>query len=350
MLKKFFLSESTIVNLTLIFFIAVFIFLTIKTGASQASEENLFGYFAALALGSFKEFIFWLLVVFLFGLTIHFALFLIFSRQENKSTQSAPRKKIQKIILTLPNWFKDFAKITAPVALILFLISLSLGMANFINKTNLKDETLSKLDVQILGNYSFVSLHSVNYPGWFVKTVELSFFNLALIMIFASFYVFFKNKRLFREFASAISLSFLIAFPVWFFLPALSPQDRFIDNIYKLPLSAEMSRQLKNYRPQEEIVAIFKKERAYKAGMENMSTSTIPSAHVFWAVVLGYYLYRAKKWFAIIISPILILSSFGTVFFAQHYFVDIPAGILTAFAAIFLTTIYFNRIRQRIRS
>ncbi|MEK7086938.1 MAG: phosphatase PAP2 family protein, partial [Patescibacteria group bacterium] len=67
--------------------------------------------------------------------------------------------------------------------------------------------------------------------------------------------------------------------------------------------------------------------------------------HVFWAVLLGYYIYRAKKWFAIIISPILILSSFGTVFFAQHYFVDVPAGILTAFAAIFLTTIYFNRLR-----
>jgi membrane-associated phospholipid phosphatase len=76
--------------------------------------------------------------------------------------------------------------------------------------------------------------------------------------------------------------------------------------------------------------------RTGKENLPALPTSTIPSAHIFWASIVGYYLFRTKKWLGWITLPVLLASSFGTVLLAQHYFLDIPAGMAVAAIAIWL--------------
>ena len=125
--------------------------------------------------------------------------------------------------------------------------------------------------------------------------------------------------------------------PIWILFPALSPHDRYIDNIYMLPVSEEVSHQLANYNPPPEIVDFLADMRKGKEGLRWLPTTTLPSAHVAWAVLAIYYAYKADRRLLVIAAPLVIFSSLGTAMLAQHYLVDIPAGMATAIAAIYIT-------------
>jgi membrane-associated phospholipid phosphatase len=135
-------------------------------------------------------------------------------------------------------------------------------------------------------------------------------------------------------------------------VPVLSPQDRYIDNIYQLQISppapASLVVAVANYHPQPEIAAFLQTIRTGKVGLPALPTSTFPSAHVLWAAIAGWYLFQAdadarrngrrtwRRWLGWIALPFLIASTFGTVLLAQHYFMDIPAALVIAALAIWL--------------
>src|SRR5262249_28620401 len=107
----------------------------------------------------------------------------------------------------------------------------------------------------------------------------------------------------------------------------LSPQDRYINDVYRLPNSPDLAAAIANYHPQPEIADFLSTTRENKSGLPAMPTSTLPSAHVFWAAIAGYYLFRARGAFGWIALPFLIASSLGPIVLAQHYFLDVPAAI-----------------------
>ena len=149
-------------------------------------------------------------------------------------------------------------------------------------------------------------------------------------------YLFYANQKLFREAAVAFCLSSLLAFSGWALFPVLSPHDGFIDNVYELPIFAEAQVYVQVYHPQEEVHAFLTDIRESKENLTVFPTSTFPSAHVTWAGLLVYYVYRLHRWLLIGAVPLAVLSSFGTFFFAQHYFVDVPAGILVSAFSIWI--------------
>lgn len=128
--------------------------------------------------------------------------------------------------------------------------------------------------------------------------------------------------------------------------PVLSPNDRFVDNVYNLPIPAEVQQYVEEYRPQKEVLAFWEKIYASREGLEIFPTTAIPSAHVVWAVFLVYYAYRTWKWLLLAAFPFAFLSTFGTTLFAAHYFVDIPAGLICGILAIFIVGLIAKKRKQ----
>lgn len=352
MLKKIFFSNYGILCAVIVFFAAVVLLLNFKTGWRPSDAADFISYYAKFALISAKRVAIWTTLALFFWLIVKTFIFYFTSFKKRRGDGSKVKLTPELLLVQNAKSFrresKEIFKATAAIAAVLFLATSALAKINFLNRVNLKDELLLKIDRVITGGYPFILLDSLKYPAWFIWLIEFSFLNLPLFMIIAAVYFFYKNKTIFFKYVSAFALGLPLLFIIWILAPALSPQDRFIDNVYKLPLSAEISSALTNYKPQQEIKNFLLKERFYKNGLKNMSTSTMPSSHVFWAFILGYYLFRLNKKAFWPVLPVLIFSTIGTVLFAQHYFVDVPAAILMGAPSVALTEIYFNYLRRRV--
>jgi len=139
-----------------------------------------------------------------------------------------------------------------------------------------------------------------------------------------------------KEAAGAFFLSLIILFIVWFLFPVLSPQDRFLDNVYELPVPGFVEQYVVSYAPSEEIKEFLARMREAKQDLSVFPTNTFPSAHAVWGVLLVYYSARLSRWLLLGTLPLAVLSSIGTFLFAQHYFVDLLAGIMAAVFSIAL--------------
>jgi len=233
-----------------------------------------------------------------------------------------------------------------PLLLVFFLVASFLGSFNGFNKDRLKDETLLRWDYLITGTYPFIWIQSIHWPDWFVKLTFFWFINISYIMLGVGVIVFYFNKEIFKKYLSAFALAFLVVFPLWSFFPALSPHDRFIDNVYHLPLDSKLQASFKNYHPQTIMKYILDDIRSDKENLDYLPTTTFPSAHVVWILIVAYYLWQISRIIFYVALPVFVFSMLGTVFFAQHYFVDVIAGILLSFLIIYLNERHFSSLRK----
>ncbi len=232
----------------------------------------------------------------------------------------------------------DFFKLWTPVIISILFLSFVLAALNQLNISRLKDELVVGWDKALTGSYPFIAFQNVPYPEWMVNFIKFSFFYLPVVLVFFGLYLFFSHRDRFREIAAAFCLSLAALLFFWELVPVLSPHDRFLDNVYALPISADIGQNLvSNYHPQPSIELILEKVRKIKTADLGgvMPTSTFPSAHVVWASLLAYYSYKTRRELGLLFGIVAFLSMAGTVLFAQHYLVDVPAGILVAAASIF---------------
>ncbi len=344
MFKKINPAQFIIYFSVLFFAVTLIYFGVAAEKIAPQSQENVITYYLDLAYTPFKKAFLWSVVFVLLALTLHLIIFFInlFRNQKSQKLISV-RHAFRKIFIKFLIESKTALKFALPSLLSLFLLTLTLGKANLFNKSRLKDGLIAELDLGLTGNYPFFSLHTIQYPKWFIYLVTFSFSYLVFFMIIFAFYIFYKNARVFKELTATFCLGLVFMSISWFVVPVLSPQDRYIDNIYKLPVPEKISTALTNYEPQKEVEVFMKKVRERKENLKALPTSTLPSAHVFWAVIFGYYLYLVDKKSAFIFTPILALSSFGTFFLAQHYFIDMPAGILFAIFTIIAVRYFLRR-------
>jgi PAP2 superfamily len=226
------------------------------------------------------------------------------------------------------------ACIIAPALLFIIFVSFVMSEANAWNKTRLADNAILGIEKAITGNYVFAALGAIHYPHLLIVFIVASFECMAVFIIAAGLVVGYEHPELLREMVVAFCIGIFIMIPMWLAVPALSPQDRFINNVYHLTDPPAVALAVSSYHPQAEIADFLAGVRAEKSGESDMPTSTLPSAHVFWAVLAGYYLFRSRRLFGWIALPILIASTFGTVLLAQHYLLDVPAAIIVAIFSI----------------
>jgi hypothetical protein len=227
-----------------------------------------------------------------------------------------------------------------PAILYITVVALAMGEANEFARAHLLDGTVIGWEHALFGVYVFAALGAIHYPHWLIELIIFSFSNMGLFLVGAGILLSYLAPRRFHELIVAFCIGILLMVPVWLLVPVLSPQDRYIDNVYQLNVaSPSLSTAIANYHPQSEIENYLNVVRAEKANLPALPTSTFPSAHVFWATLAGYYLFRLRgrqRWIAWIVLPFLIASTFGTILLAQHYFMDIPLAMAIAAIAIWL--------------
>lgn len=253
------------------------------------------------------------------------------------------RQSVLGLLKSAGAFSKNLLFIGVPFVLSFYALTTALGQLNIFNSTRLRDELLFRWDVLLTHTFPPLSLAALEYPVWFIQAVDFSFSYLVIAFALFGAYLFCANQKLFREAAVAFSLASLVGFAGWILFPVLSPHDRFIDNVYELPILPEAQAYVQAYHPQEGIRSFLERMRESKKNLDVLPTSTFPSAHVFWAVLFAYYAWRLHKWLIVFALPLAVLSSIGTFLFAQHYFVDVPAGILVALLSIWVASLLMRR-------
>ncbi|MEK7510332.1 MAG: phosphatase PAP2 family protein [Patescibacteria group bacterium] len=246
-------------------------------------------------------------------------------------------KNLARFPLEFSKFLKNLLLVGLPFLFSFYSLTLALGQLNLFNKDRLQDELLAQWDIALTHTFPSFTLASLQYPGWFIKSVDFSFMYLVPFLGLLGAYLFQARQKLFREAAGTFSVGMIFMFTGWILFPVLSPHDRFVDNVYNLPPSPSIQEYLVRYHPQEEISLFLQRIRESKEDLGVFPTSAFPSAHVAWAVLFVYYAYRTSRWLLLFSIPLAFLSTLGTVLFAQHYFVDIPAGIGTGLLAIAIT-------------
>jgi membrane-associated phospholipid phosphatase len=233
--------------------------------------------------------------------------------------------------------------VVAPAFFLIFLMSFVLDGMNAVDRVRLVDISFLNIDHAFLGGYAFMVFSSIPYPSFFIKFIIFSFESLVGGLILSAFLLAYVNMRVLREMVASFCFCALLMVPFWVAFPALSPQDRFVDNIYHLSTPPQIMAMVSTYHPDAQIATFLASVRTSKNSLADMPTSTMPSAHAAWAMIMGYYLFRAKKWLGWIALPFLLASTAGTVILAQHYFLDIVVGILIAALAIKVVEFLISR-------
>lgn len=229
-----------------------------------------------------------------------------------------------------------------PAILYITVVALAMGEANEFARARLVDGSIIGWEHTLFGVYVFAALGAIHYPHWLIEFIIFSFSNMGLTLVITGILLSYLAPRRFHELITAFCIGILLMVPIWLLIPVLSPQDRYIDNVYHFAVAAEpqsLAAVVADYHPQAEIANFLSEVRTEKTDLPALPTSTMPSAHVFWAVLAGYYLFRLRakqRWIAWIALPFLLASTFGTVLLAQHYFMDIPVAMVIAAVAILL--------------
>ncbi|MEK7187649.1 MAG: phosphatase PAP2 family protein [Patescibacteria group bacterium] len=305
-----------------------------------AQESNFFSYYINLAVGPISD-AFSFLFVFCFAAIFSFLAFSLFANafyHKRDPHEFFSWDFLKKNIRLLGRGLGELMLEAGPVILTFVFVSLAMASINPVNATHLIDDRVVEWDRALLNSYPFISFTNISWPGWFIRIVAFSFMDLPVFIIAFSLYVFAFQRKIFREMAAVFCFSLVLMLFLWQIFPVLSPHDRYLDNVYNLPNSPSMNEALKKYEPQPLIEKFLSemRERKNQSLGGTMPTSTLPSAHVAWATLLVYYVWRVKKQLLLLFFPIAFLSTIGTFLFAQHYFVDVPAGIAVMMFAIYL--------------
>jgi len=330
LLLKVFVRPEIFVYIAIVVFAGAFFFLGSYVGTS--SDGSLVEhYYRNLS----KARILWTVLLFLTALLVQGVILwcrAIFKGVEPSTVFS--RKTLLRVWPEIRKFLKNLLVIGVPFILAFYSMTSALGQMNLFNSTRLRDELLFQWDVLLTGTFPPLSLGSFAYPDWFIQGVVTSFMHLVPVLTIFAAYLFLVHQKLFREAAGAFFLALLILFAGWLLFPVMSPHDRFVDNVYDGSIPASVQAYVDSYMPHSEIATFLDGMRERKEDLSVMPTSTFPSAHVAWAVVLIYYAYRVQRWLVVLVLPFAALSSIGTFLLAQHYFVDLPAGIAVAVVSI----------------
>jgi hypothetical protein len=224
--------------------------------------------------------------------------------------------------------------VVMPAFIYLIAISFTLTEANLFNIARLHDYAVIGWEHSVFGIYVFAALGAITFPHFLITAIITAFEDMGILTVIMGLCIGFKRIDLLEEMVASFCIGISIMMFFWIGIPALSPQDRFIDNVYHLPVSQQIAAVVADYHPQKEIANFMKAVRVEKNSFAAMPTSTMPSAHVFWAFLVGYYLFRLRKLFGWVMLPYLLLSSMGTVVLAQHYLLDIPVSLIISSFAV----------------
>jgi hypothetical protein len=282
-------------------------------------------------------------------LEVFFSLFLIyflvkaFNIIKNK-------KNISEMAPILKNFFK--------LAFLSFLFFLIFGftisqMSLFVSKEKISfiSNFFTQIDKNIFGFYPQFWFQNITNPIKFLFdlfTWQIFFVYEYLATLSSIIFVFLiaLDVKLFYKAAIAFALTILISTPLWFFFPAITPYDAYINNILHAPVPASVQTALTSYSPNQALLDIFKLFKdADSKSSGFLPITTMPSMHIAWSVLVVFFGIKLWKKSAYFLIPYFFINMIATLFLLQHYTIDLFVGFLVAILSIYLAGLTAKKIK-----
>lgn len=294
-----------------------------------------------------KEFIYYVLNggyflgLFLVGLLLYFFIkfYVSVSRFLTKRIVDKVEVSFAVLFSVLARGTLSFFRITVTFLAPFTLSSFLLSIWTFETASRLLNDVFMNIDEELIGSYPFISLHAFSVPGLealIPKLVIVSFLGLGFVMGVTGFllYVFSEKRWLYSGYVVSILMVLAFSMPLWFFFPAVSPQNAYIDNVYETRVPPDIAGDIETLKEDPALSSFFERVRALQEARPPIST--MPSMHVAWALITIYFLLRLSPRTSFVSLPWFFFSSLGTVYLAQHYFIDVVVALfLTGGVIIF---------------
>lgn len=278
------------------------------------------------------------IIVLIFGLFAFFTLRYLFCSAFFRATAADHRQAA-----------RDLRSGALLVGALLFGLSV-VGFAVYTINTTQSEEriivasvSVMELDHAIFGVYPPLWLHRADNPFYHLLArnagmIAGSYGQLGILLSAALLLFLFFRPDLFLRMSLALVLTAALGVPFWISIPALTPHEAFIANKPAMEIPEPIREELRMFAPPAEIGDILEWIAAYRRSGSGgyWGVTTIPSMHIAWATLLLCYGILLWRPLALFLVPYFIVNAFSTVYLAQHYAVDVIAGILTAAIGIFI--------------
>lgn len=305
--------------------------------------------------GVYFTFIFYFFIFILF-LRIWFWLVKVIIKSLDKKSFSNFSFKIKKVFQKIKGTF-PFIRLFILISFFFSALGGILGLFAVSLKERLVNNQLMEIDKFLFfGRYPFAWAQDPNnILRSFDYLIVNSFFllSLALGITLVLFYLI-RDRKFLSRFIISIASAALISLPLWFIFPSNSPQNTFLNNVYQKEINPEITQVVNNYQPTALVTKI--QNGIDENQRSSPPISTMPSMHVAWAIIIVYLTFLYDKRTIFISLPWAILSSLGTFYLAQHYFIDILVSFPVAALALWFSSLlvkfekkYYQKSEQDLR-
>jgi membrane-associated phospholipid phosphatase len=191
------------------------------------------------------------------------------------------------------------------------------------------------------------------YPHLWIQSTVFNAIDYILIQTYCKLAVFFTivliglllfDKKNFRKFLIAIFISPFLAMPIWYGLPAVTPNEMYRQNIFSLDAILPSQQDYAAIITSDHLKYFFKRLEKH---IENPSqnhplVSTNPSMHVAWAAIITYFAMILWTPLGLVFVPWLLLIMVSTLYTMQHYAIDLPGGLLCAAITLLIPNYLFK--------
>ena len=194
-------------------------------------------------------------------------------------------------------------------------------------------ERLMQLDNTLFGFYPPYLIQSLGWVPILSTCIIMSYVGTPLLLGAIFIVLLFSNIPLLRRFFIVTAFAFLLAFPLWYLVPALTPNEMYRHNIFELPIPEDV-REVMSQHPSAPLAL------KHMAGVEAIwidpekkttAVSTMPSMHMVWGMEIALFGYLwSRRRYAIVWVTYMVGNTLGTMLLLQHYAVDLIVGAFVA--------------------
>lgn len=192
------------------------------------------------------------------------------------------------------------------------------------------------LDKQVFGAYVPFAIQSLPTPEIISTIIIETYLSITKVMsaLFIALLLF--NRVLFRKFLLAFVFIPMICLPIWFAVPAISPNEMFRLNLLEKDISPAIQAELLPVQPQ--VAQFLEDVRPFKSKPDkgSYSATAFPSMHIAWGMIITIFGILLWRPLALFLIPWMGVNIIATLYTLQHYAIDIPAGMAMALLSVYI--------------
>lgn len=175
---------------------------------------------------------------------------------------------------------------------------------------------------------------------WLSEVFYLSYFLYYLMVLGVGLKLYFKDRRSFFHYVTAVSFVFYVCYAIYIVLPVMGPHGNWVD-----AASAEVRQLLGDRHPPAAVThgPFFNVMKLVYALVEPVGGAAFPSSHVAVAIATLYFTWRywrPMRWVHLVAVVLLCIS---TVYCGYHYAVDVAGGAVTAAVLLPIVNFMFRK-------